>query len=396
MSIKAGLGFSSDRDHLKAARDAVERAKKPLGAQKIDLAIIFSSIEFSYVNLPKILAGFLGNIPIIGCSSLAVISSGGIFKHGLAIMLISLPKHVYFNTALTADVSGKSVIAAGEELGEKLLHGFKEPPRILSVIFSDGLIPKSSQLLTGIQYRLGSSFPLAGASASDKLSFQKTYVYFNQETLNNAACGMLWGGKFAFGLGVKHGWQPLGKPHLVTSSNGNVVHEIDHAPAAKMYEDYFACDAAKLKQELKRISILYPLGIYLDGHDEYLLRNITAVGDDGSLICQGDVAQDSQIRLMIGTKESCLDATQQAIEEVKKGLRGATCRFILVFESVSRYTLLGRQVNKELEVIKGGFDEGTPVIGLYTYGEQGPVKTLNYGGKTYFHNQTIIILGVGE
>ncbi len=396
MPIKVGVGLSTEKDHFKAAREATDQAKKTLGNVKPDLAIVFSTVEFAYAHISKIISDLLGDIPIIGCSSLAVIFDQEAFKHGLTIMLLSLSGSAYFNLGMVKEIGSKSSISCGEELGGKLLFGFKNLPRTLSIMFSDGLIAQGSQLLTGLQYRLGSSFPLIGASASDSLDFQKTFIYFNRETLNDAACGMLWGGKFAFGLGIKHGWQALGKPHYVTKSNGNTVYEIDNAPASKMYEDYFAFDTARLKKELKRISIFYPIGIYLSGEDEYLLRNILSIGDDGSLVCQGDIAQDSQIRLMIGTKDSCLDATRQAIEEVKKGLHSHTYRFILIFESVSRYTLLGRQVKKELGMIKNAFGPNTAVIGIYTYSEQAPLKAINYEGKTHFHNQTITILGVGE
>lgn len=50
---------------------------------------------------------------------------------------------------------------------------------------------------------------------------------------------------------------------------------------------------------------------------------------------------------------------------------------------------------QELEIIRSGIDKNIPIIGLYTYGEQAPLKALNYQGKVYFHNQTINILGVG-
>ena len=98
---------------------------------------------------------------------------------------------------------------------------------------------------------------------------------------------------------------------------------------------------------------------------------------------------------MIGTKETCLAATHQAIEEVKKGLFGRPCNFVLVFDSISRYILLGRQAGKELEIIKEQMGKDTPIIGLCTYGEQAPLRSINYLGKTYFQNQTITIVAIG-
>jgi len=61
----------------------------------------------------------------------------------------------------------------------------------------------------------------------------------------------------------------------------------------------------------------------------------------------------------------------------------------MVFDSASRFTLLGRQASRELEIIKAVFGENTPLIGIYTYGEQAPLKSINYLGRSYFHNQSI-------
>jgi hypothetical protein len=97
---------------------------------------------------------------------------------------------------------------------------------------------------------------------------------------------------------------------------------------------------------------------------------------------------------MIGTKESCLAATKQATEEVKKGLCDQKADFIFVFNSLSRHFLLGRQAKEELEIIKSACGPDVPMIGIYTYGEQAPLKAIDYRGKAYFHNQTITILAI--
>jgi hypothetical protein len=317
-------------------------------------------------------------------------------------MLFSFSEDVDCSIACVKDIKTKTALSAGRELGAKLLSGFKAVRRDLSIIFSDGLMQEGSNLIYGLQERLGKSFPLVGASASDNLRLLKTHLYFNQEIFSDAACGMLWGGKLNFGLGIKHGWKPLGKPRRITKSSGNIVYEIDDASAAKIYEEYLACDLTRLKKELKYISIFYPIGIYLPGEEEYLLRNILSIKDDGSLVFQGDVPQDSLIRLMIGTRESCLAATQQAVDEAKKGLSHPTMdlkkrkikNFVLVFDSISRYILLRRDANKELQIIKEALGKDIPIIGIYTYGEQAPLRATSYQGRAYFHNQTIAILAL--
>jgi len=402
--MNIGVGLSIDKDPVSAAKEATRLAAINLHNQKIDLAIVFSSIDLACVSLLKAInASLNGRIPVVGCSSAAVISNQGVFKHGLVVMLLSLPANVYFNVAYVKDIKQKTALSAGRELGEKLLYGFRDIRRDLSMIFSDGLIDEGSNLIYGLQERLGKSFPLVGASASDNMRFLRTYLYFNQEVLTDGAVGILWGGKLNFGLGVKHGWKPLGKPRTITKSEGNIIYEIDGEPAVRIYEEYLARDLTELQKEIRRISILYPIGMYLAGEQEYLLRNILSIENNGSLRLQGNVMQDSTIRLMIGTKESCLNATRQALDEAKKILfapivdtaKGEIKNSVFVFDSVSRYTLLRREANQELEIIKEGFGKDTPIIGLYTYGEQAPLKAISYQGQAYFHNQTIAILNIG-
>ena len=396
MAINIGIGLSLKEDPQQAAYEALQAARKDIHQQEVDLAVIFTSIELADPIILKTIKTYLPDTPVIGSSGLAIISNQGIFKHGLIISLFSFPKDIYFNTACIKDIKAKGPLVAGQELGESLLYGFKGVRRDLSMVFCDGLIEGNQEFLNGLQERVGKSFPLVGASASDNLRFSKTYVYFEDQILSDAACGILWGGKLNFGLGIKHGWKPLGKPRTVTKSSGNIIYEIENQPAAKLYEEYLACNLESLKKELNYISKFYPIGIYLSGEEEYLLRNILFIGNDGSLHLQGEASENSQIRLMIGTKESCLEATHYALGEVKKDLGGNKLNILFMFDSSSRYALLGRDSQKELQIIKEQLGEYTPIAGIYTYGEQAPLRAINYQGRSYLHNQTINLLAIGD
>jgi len=388
-----GIGISTSRDHILAAKEATEAAQVNLGKKKIDAAIIFSTIDFAHPIVLKTISGILRDVPVFGASSLGIISDQGIKKYGLAVVLLAIQEDTYFNIACVKDISKKGALLSGKELGEKLLYGCKGVRRNLSIIFSDGLIPNGPELIFGLQEKLGRSFPLVGACASDNLTFEKTYLYFGGEVLTDAVCGILFGGKWNFGLGIQHGWKPLGKPRRVTKASGDVVDEIDNAPAAGIYEEYFAKSIPEFKKDLKRIAMLYPIGIKIPGEKEYLLRNAISV-KNGGLLFQGDVPEGSTIRLMIGTKDSCLEAAALAAEEAKKNLGHHTMKFALIFNSASRLTLFGRHAYREIEVIKEKLGRNIPVIGIYTYAEQAPLSAINYLGKTYFQSHTVTILGI--
>jgi hypothetical protein len=99
---------------------------------------------------------------------------------------------------------------------------------------------------------------------------------------------------------------------------------------------------------------------------------------------------------MISTEESRLAATIAACEEAKKNLGAQKIKFLIIFDSAARFLIRGKQKDTELGAIKKAFGENTPLIGVYTNGEQAPLKSINYLGRTYFHNQSINILAIGE
>ncbi|MFA6358266.1 MAG: FIST N-terminal domain-containing protein [Candidatus Omnitrophota bacterium] len=394
--MKVSLGFSQLKEHVQATNEAVGEAIVGLKNSPASLAFIFTSKEFAHPLVLKTANNLLGEVPVLGCNSSAIMTNQGISKYGVAILLLSLNPQTFFNTAAVKEIKNETSSSSGKELGNKLLYGFKSVPRSLTIIFSDKLITDGANLINGLQETLGKSFPLIGASGTDNLADQKNFQYFNDELLTESCCGILFGGKFNFGFGIKHGWKPLGKMRCVTNSNNNIITEIDGSPAVELYRNYFAKDTIELARELRRISIFYPIGIYLPGEKEYLLRNVISIKDDGSLVTRGNVPINSKIRLMISTEDSRLDATIAACAEAKRNLINQKVKFVLIFDSAARFSLLGQQQERELSVIKEAFGEDTPLIGIYTNGEQAPLKSISYLGQTYFHNQSINVLAIGD
>ena len=85
----------------------------------------------------------------------------------------------------------------------------------------------------------------------------------------------------------------------------------------------------------------------------------------------------------------------KSCEEAKKRLSGTTAEFVMIFNSASRFTLLNKQAAEEIEIAREVFGPQTPLIGIYTFGEEAPLESINYLGKTYFHNQSVCVLAIG-
>ena len=389
-----GLGTSKEKDSFRAAREAALLARAAIKKDYIDLVIVFCSIDYKPENVVKGIKQIVPEAKIIGCSGTSIIMPTEIGKYSIAVLAIK-SGDIKFGLSFASNLNEKDIRIAGQELAKMSMHNLPSAKRDIFLMLSDGLIKNPSELINGVQDILGRSFPLIGGAASDDLKFTRTCQYYQNKIFTNAAVGVLLGSINNFGLGIKHGWKPLGKPHKITFCKGNVINKINGKPAINMYIDYFGQEAQELyKIKLSRIAVLYPIGINIPGEDEFIIRNVLQAREDGSLVCQGDIPADSQINLMIGSKDFCIQAAKDAALEAKKELKNKPASLIIIFDSITRSKLLGRNSFEEIRSVREILGMSAPIIGFYTYGEAAPLKALNYRGKSYFHNATIAILAI--
>ncbi|MDP3769175.1 MAG: FIST C-terminal domain-containing protein, partial [Dehalococcoidia bacterium] len=202
----------------------------------------------------------------------------------------------------------------------------------------------------------------------------------------------LLGGTVKLAFGTAHGFAPISKPRRITKSREHVLVELDGAPAAAVYEEYFG--EAGLKQlkgpGARRPQLAYPLGVQADaGARAWLLRNVTAFHPDGSLECTGEMAEGSWLQLMIGNRELALAAARDAVQDALRPMNRAAC--VLVFDSYARRMLLGpRHAAEELAAIREAAD-GAPVAGGYGYGELAPGA-----GRVSVQTGSVLVAAVGS
>ena len=210
-------------------------------------------------------------------------------------------------------------------------------------------------------------------------------------------------GKFRLGIGVGHGWIPIGLPMKATKSVGPLLQELDGKPAISVYEEFFGEKevSAMKHQTLAKLSVTYPLGIPIPDLEEMLIRDPLTVHDDGSITCAGDILEGSVVRLMIGSRESALQMAKRAAEDSLEGLDGAPVRAILIFDGVGRNKLFGERAGEEITAIQEILGANIPLLGFYTYGEQAPLRVRERVQNvektaTVFQNESVVIVALGD
>lgn len=337
---------------------------------------------------------------LVGCSTAGEITTEGPAKrHSVAVMTLKGEGVSFFagvgeNIAAGATAAGKAAaVAVKSQAPEGKLDSF--------IMLPDVLVGNGADIVRGVLEGLGQHFPVVGGAAGDDFEFKKTFQYLNDKVYSGSIIGLGLTGAFKIGIGVKHGWIPVGLPKKVTKSEGSVLHELDGRPAITIYEEYFGPEqTAELKTEtLAKLAITYPLGMRVEGSEELLIRDPITVDASGSITCAAEIPQGSEIRLMIGSREEAMKVAKEAAANAVAQLEGGKPKAVIIFNCIARNKLFGERSGDEIDAIQEAVGRETPLIGFYTYGEQAPlggeVKNINKCNPA-FHNETVVIAVLGD
>ena len=391
--IKANTGTSNNSDPFKAGAEACQEAMSKV--KKPDLVMVVATVDYDQEKMIKGVRSVSSDALLIGCSSAGEITEKGPVSKHVAVMTLSSDS-IQFSTGIGKNAN-KDSYKTGVESARGVKKNSKEPPSLF-MMFLDGLAENGAGAVRGVQKVFGNNFPILGGSAGDDFHFKKTYEYYNDKVLTNSMVGIGLSGKFSFGVGVRHGWEPIGLPMKVTKAKGSKLIEIDNKPALSIYEDYFGKKAHELIEEpIAKMAYTYPLGMSVKGSSELLIRDVVIANEKGEINCAAEIPEGSEIRLMLGDTNKAVKAAQEAAQNALDQLKGKKPKVIFMFNCMARCKLLGREVGKEIKAVQNILGKDVPLIGLYTYGEMAPLGG-KIGSKCFsvFHNETMALLVLSD
>ncbi len=391
---KTGVGRSNNPDATQAGAEACKEALEGAGGTA-NLIVVFSTVAYDQKEVVEGVKSVSKEILLVGCSDAGEITTQGPTSKNVAVMALQTPD-IEFTVGVGKDTD-KDSFEAGKQAAQEVKNKAKKPFSLF-LMFLDGLAENGAAAVRGAQAVLGENFPIMGGSAGDDFMFKKTYEYYQDDVLENSLIGIGLSGKFSFGVGVRHGWEPIGLPMKVTKAEGGKLIEINNRPALSIYEDYFGKKAEELvKEPIAKMAYTYPLGMSVKGSPEFLLRDVIIANEKGEITCAAEIPEGSEIRLMIGDPEKAIQAAKEAAENARAQLKGATPKAIFVFDCMARHKLLGPRIGEEIAAIQDVLGKEVPLIGFYTYGEQAPLGgILGPECRSAFHNETVALLVLGE
>jgi len=250
--------------------------------------------------------------------------------------------------------------------------------------FVDGLSSTIEHCIEEAFNNFGLEKNYIGGGAGSLSFEQRECIVTNDGLLKD--CALMVPVDIESGIGVSHGWRSISDSFRVTESQKNVLIELDGKPAFDVYKAVVEKYSGRSfdKEEFFDISKGFPFGIKkLDSED--IVRDPIKVGENGELICVGEIVRNTYVEILSGNKEKLIEAANFAWKMAIQNKTGRSdVKLGLFIDCISRALFLEDDFKDELE---GVDNKKIPLVGALTLGE------IANNGNLFleFYNKTSVI-----
>jgi hypothetical protein len=358
----AGFGQATDHgDPVAAARDAVGQALQR--GDEPALLIAFATAAQALPALAAALQDAAPGVPLVGASTTRPLAPPGA---DLAVVALGGPGFVVSTVAIEAAAgdlrdAGVEAAAALGDVADRDHHAL--------LLLADACVGDQHELIRG-------AYSIAGAGVS--LIGSTTRVpgvqLHDGRALTGAVVAAAIGSDAPFGVGVAHGWQPIGQPLHVTRTDGADLLTLDGRPALDVYLERTSAPAGLDGDAagFARFADAHPLGVRLRAEEQHVRLVLGADLVRRSLRTTAELPQGGLAWLMVRDGHAVARAARAAAGDAVARLDGHPPLALLAFG--------------ELQTLP---DVDAPLAGLSGAGEIARAR-----GANGFHNYTHAVLAI--
>jgi hypothetical protein len=372
-----------EADSRSAGRELGREFVRAFG-ESPDAIVVFASAKHDYSALLAALADEAGTDMIAGASSAGEFTQSG-RGEGIVSAMGLRSDEMQFALGIGQDIRSDPRRAAGAIVGSFQGMARNWARHRSALIMTDALAGHTDALVEELTIRTGGDYRFFGGGAGDDGRFEKTHVFAGRQAYANAAVALEILSNKPVGIGVSHGWEPVGDPLRVTEADGATLVSLNGAPAVEAFKDH----AGRSGQQL---DIASPLPFFLHNvlgiksTEGYRLRVPLAVAENGAIACAAAIPEGAIVHIMQTTDQSAVMAARQATRSALAALDGLAPAGAFVFDCVATRLRLGRAFEDELAACASALGPGG-FVGCNTYGQIARCEG-QFGG---FHNCTAVV-----
>ncbi len=346
--------YSTQKNPAEAANDI----KTILGDHPVHTLLYFASSFYNQKDLNDCMKQAYPESVLFGCSTAGEIVSGHMMKHSVVVMafhpetISDIRVEVVENIQNTENIV-KAFQSFESHFGESLSD--MDYKRYVGIVLMDGMSRAEEKFLDKIGDLTNVTF--IGGSAGDDLRFEKTHVYADGKTYENAAVLALIKPAVPFGIIKTQSFKSLGKKLSVTRSNEATreVLQFNGKPAVEAYAESLGENLANIDDRF----MTNPLGLMVNGTP--FVRS-PQQAKDGSMVFYCNMIEGMELEILEST--DIISETKKAVSD--KAMEMGSINAIINFNCILR----------TLDLEKKGLTQDyadiflkIPTIGFSTYGE---------------------------
>lgn len=381
--------FSNLSDAGQAGKELGRKISEELGDKIPNVVIIFASSSYDYPVLLGALKETCHTEILVGSSSAGEFTSSN-FGTDSACAVAIHSNELKFKAGLAQGIKNDRGQVA-DDLYSALTIGEDHSYQYHSaMIFADALSGFTDEILELLTEKTVGKYQFFGGGAGDNANFQKTHVFYNLEAFNDSAVVLEILSNKPVGVGVAHGWKPVGAKMRVTETNGMNLVSLNARPAVEMFIEHAKSTGQEFDPEQPIPFFLHNiLGIEIAG--DYKLRVPLTLLPGGAIAMASDIPPGSYISFMTTDDDSSASAAVDATTNAIRQLGNYKPNVALFFDCVATRLRMGKTFDTELNQVKETLN-GINYAGCNTYGQVARVN----GQFSGFQNCTAVVCVIPE
>jgi hypothetical protein len=381
---KTAVVFTHEKLSSLAGIKLGEQINEQLEGERPHVIILFLSSSYNYSELINYLRKTTDTDIVIGSSSAGEFTNSEAGTESASAVAI-YSDEIQFNASLS-----KGIKSSRKEVAQELCTNFiglneYKYKYYTAMVFADALSGYTDELISYLTEFSAGTYQFFGGGAGDNENFNKTHVFLNDEIASDAAVVLEILSNKPVGVGVNHGWAPVGEKMKVTEADGMNLISLNATPAGEIYEEYAkSMDSIFDKANPIPFFLHNVLGIATE--DGYKIRVPLALNPDNSITFASDIPAGSYVSFMSINNEAAKEAASNAARTALNKLEKNTPGVAFVFDCVATRLRMGNAFNLELDEIRRTLNS-IRYAGCNTYGQVARVE----GQFSGFHNCTAVV-----
>lgn len=387
MRVRSGTGASELRDAYEAGREAATAAVAELCGEVPMLVLVFTMPHYDLPHLLRGIRSVTGSAQLAGATGSGEMVRGRYMGFGAGVAVMAIAAVSYrFGIASAAHIHG-NLNQIGQQIARESKALAGPSPYSGMILLADCMAGDLQQLFAGVYKVTGPATAIVGGTAGDELEFKASFVFHDDAVIEQGAIAVWIASDKPLSVTVRHGWDPVGVPMLVTRAEGTEILELGGRPAAEAYEEQLGVPPGQLTPaNFWDTSMYHPFGLLqMDGST--IIRVARTKTPTGALLIQGCVPPvGGAVYVMEGSTDSLLSVIKDVGHAALAGNPEAGA--ILVFSCAMRARIMKERTPEEAEGLQAALGE-VPVFGTYCCGEFARTS-----GSLGTHNATLTVLAL--